>query len=101
MSESAPSSRALFSGHFGGYLSSRLPCRTTSTLHEDEDFLAFVDVFEDVRRSRGVFTSTCTSTTPRTVLVLVQGARAHARKSDAPLPGTGTCGPLRAQGSCC
>ena len=49
--ETTSSSSALFS-LLGGYLSSRLPWMTTSTLHEDVDFLAFVDVFEDVWRAR-------------------------------------------------
>ena len=68
---------------------------TTSTLHEDVDFLAFGDVFVDVGRFTsgvyvGVHLKACTSTPPRTVHVLVQGARVHARKSNDHLPGTGT-----------
>ena len=76
---------------------------TTSTLHEDVDFLAFVDVFEHVGRSRSACTLPCTSTTPRTVLVLVQGARVHPRKSNDHLPGMGTlviaCWVLPSKGS--
>ena len=48
-------------GYFGGHLSSRLPWMTTSTLHGDEDFLAFVDVSEHVGRLRSACTLPWTS----------------------------------------